>query len=70
MGETPGFFVDAFAAKEVLLVLFELLKFTIPMDEIEEEIDMITKKIEASQRVPPYVMEQQVQNQDDLQYIG
>lgn len=70
MGETPGFFVDAIAAKEVLQVLFELLNFTISMDEIEEEINLINQKIEASQKVPPYVMEQQVQNQDDLQYIG
>ena len=28
------------------------------------------KTIEASQKIPPHVMEQQVQNQDDLQYIG
>ena len=70
MGETPGFFVDASAAKAVLLVLFELLKFTIPLDEIEEQIDLINQRIEASQKIPPHVMEQQVQNQDDLQYIG
>ena len=70
MGETPGFFVDAIAAKEVLLVLSELLKFTIPMDEIDNEVDLINRRIEESQKVPPYVMEQQVQNQDDLQYIG
>lgn len=70
MGETPGFFVDASAAKAVLLLLFELLKFTIPLDEIEEQIDLINQRIEASQKIPPHVMEQQVQNQDDLQYIG
>ncbi|MBE6485852.1 MAG: proteasome assembly chaperone family protein [Methanosphaera stadtmanae] len=70
MGETPGFYVDASAAKAVLSVLFDLLKFTIPLDEIEEQIDLINQRIEASQKVPPYVMEQQVQNQDDLQYIG
>lgn len=71
MGETPGFFVDAIAAKVVLKVLFELLKFDIPLDEINEQIEMINQRIEESQKLPPYVMNQQVQNTpDDLQYIG
>lgn len=71
MGETPGFFVDAIAAKAVLKVLFELLKFEIPLDEINEQIEMINQRIEESQKLPPYVMDQQVQNTpDDLQYIG
>ncbi len=70
MGETPGFYVDASAAKAVLTVLFELLKFSIPLDEIDEQIELLNQRIEASQKVPPYVMDQQVQNQDDLQYIG
>lgn len=70
MGETPGFFVDASAAKAVILVLSELLKFTISLEEIDEQIDLLNQKIEASQKLPPYVMDQQVQNQDDLHYIG
>jgi uncharacterized protein (TIGR00162 family) len=70
MGETPGFFVDASAAKALLLVLFELLHFEIPLDEVNEQIDLLNQRIEASQKLPPMVMEQQMQNPDDLQYIG
>lgn len=70
MGETPGFFVDASAAKAVLLVLFEILKFDIDTSEIDEQIDLMNRRIEETQKIPPYVMEQQVQTPDDLQYIG
>lgn len=70
MGETPGFFVDASAAKALLLVLFELLKFDINLDEIEEQINLTNQRIEASQKLPPLMMDQQVQTSDDLQYIG
>ena len=71
MGETPGFFVDASAAKAVLLILFELLKFNIDLSEINEQIDIVNKRIEATQKLPPFVMDQQqVQTPDDLQYIG
>lgn len=71
MGETPGFYVDASAAKAVLQVLFELLKFSIDQSEIDEQIDIVNKRIEATQKLPPFVMDQQqVQTPDDLQYIG
>ncbi len=71
MGETPGFFVDASAAKAVLLVLFELLDFSIDLSEIDEQIEIVNQRIEASQKLPPFVMDQQqVQTPDDLQYIG
>lgn len=70
MGETPGFFIDASAAKSVLLVLFELLNFEIDLDEIEEQIEETQKRIAATQKLPPMGMEQPVQSPDDLRYIG
>ncbi len=70
MGETPGFYVDASAAKAVLTVLFELLKFDINLEEIDEQIELTQKRIEATQKIPPMGMEAPVQNQDDLRYIG
>lgn len=70
MGETPGFFIDASAAKAVLLVLFELLNFEIELDEIEEQIEETQKRIAATQKLPTFGMEQQVQSPDDLRYIG
>ncbi|RAP52272.1 MAG: proteasome assembly chaperone family protein [Methanosphaera sp. rholeuAM270] len=70
MGETPGFFVDASAAKAVLLVLFELLNFEIELDEIDEQIEETKKRIAATQKLPPMGMEQPMQSPDDLRYIG
>lgn len=70
MGETPGFFIDASAAKAVLLVLFELLNFEIELDEIDEQIEETQKRIAATQQLPQFNMDQQVQSPDDLRYIG
>lgn len=70
MGETPGFFIDASAAKAVLLVLFELLHFEIDLDEIDEQIEETKKRIAATQKLPPMGMEQPMQSPDDLRYIG
>lgn len=71
MGETPGFFVDAMAAKAVMQVLTQLLKFDVNQEEIDEQIEITNQRIEETQKLPPFVMEQQLQSsQDDLQYIG
>ena len=71
MGETPGFYIDPSAAKEMLLVLFELLKFEIDLDEINEQVEDTLKKLSTSAQFGPLGVEPQINKpNDDLRYIG
>lgn len=71
MGETPGFYIDPNAAKEMLLVLFEVLKFEIDLEEINEQVEDTFKKLANNAQLGPLGMEPQVNKpNDDLRYIG
>lgn len=71
MGETPGFYIDPSAAKEMLLVLFELLQFEIDLDEINEKVEDTIKRLSNNPQLGPLGVEPQVNKpNDDLRYIG
>ncbi|MCI5866783.1 MAG: proteasome assembly chaperone family protein [Methanosphaera sp.] len=74
MGETPGFFVDPSAAKEVLMVLFKLLGFEFDLEELDEKIETTLKRLSLNPQFNPNMMEAQQAPQpapsDDLRYIG
>jgi uncharacterized protein (TIGR00162 family) len=71
MGETPGFYIDPSAAKEMLLVLFELLQFEIDLEEINEQVEDTLKKLANTAQLGPLGVEPQVNKpNDDLRYIG
>ena len=71
MGETPGFYIDDAAAKSVLKVLFELLKFDFDLSELDERIEDTLQKITATQNLNPVGFEPPRPNpNEDLQYIG
>ncbi|RAP48559.1 MAG: proteasome assembly chaperone family protein [Methanosphaera sp. rholeuAM74] len=71
MGETPGFYIDPSAAKEVLLVLFELLKFEIDLDELNEQVEDTLKRLANTPQLAPMGVEPQLNKpNDDLRYIG
>lgn len=71
MGETPGFYIDPSAAKEMLLVLFKILKFEIDLDEINEQVEDTLKKLSTTAQFGPLGVEPQINKpNDDLRYIG
>lgn len=71
MGETPGFYIDPSAGKAMLLVLFELLKFEMDLDEINEQVQDTLKRLSLNpQFVPPGLEPQMNKPNDDLHYIG
>ena len=71
MGETPGFYIDPSAAKEMLLVLFEILQFEIDLEEINEQVEDTLKKLANTAQLGPLGVESQVNKpNDDLRYIG
>ena len=71
MGETPGFYIDPSAAKEMLLVLFEILQFEIDLEEINEQVEDTLKKLANTAQLGPLGVEPQVNKpNDDLRYIG
>ena len=71
MGETPGFYIDPSAAKEMLLVLFEILQFEIDLEEINEQVEDTLKKLANTAQLGPLGVELQVNKpNDDLRYIG
>ena len=71
MGETPGFYVDPSAGKEVLLVLFELLNFQIDLEELNEQVEDTLKRLSHNPQFGQVGMEPQVSKpSEDLRYIG
>ncbi|OED30751.1 proteasome assembly chaperone family protein [Methanosphaera sp. WGK6] len=70
MGETPGFYVDPNAAKEMLLVLFKLLKFEIDLQELNEQVadtlERLSHNPQFGQIAEPHVQK----SNEDLRYIG
>lgn len=68
MGETPGFYIDPSASKEMLLVLFELLDFEIDLEEINEQVEDTLKKLSLN---PQFGVKPNVNKpNEDLRYIG
>lgn len=71
MGETPGFYVDPSAGKEVLLILFELLNFQIDLEELNEQVEDTLKRLSHNPQFGQVGMEPQVSKpSEDLRYIG
>lgn len=71
MGETPGFYLDPEAAKEVLLVLFEILKFNIDFEDLEEKMKFAEERIALNPQLNQLMTPQQQEApSDDLHYIG
>ncbi len=75
MGKTPGYFIDAEAAEDVLKKLNILLNLEVSTEELEERAEetrqMLLKAQQMEQEMLNRAMGQaQQQTQDDLRYIG
>lgn len=71
MGETPGFYIDPSAAKEVLLVLFKILKFEIDLEELNEQVEDTLKRLARNPQFGQVGLEPNMKKPtDDLRYIG
>jgi uncharacterized protein (TIGR00162 family) len=72
MGETPGFYIDPSAAKSMLLVLFDLLKFDMDLDEVNEKVEDTFKRLSNNPQFNQAMgMEPKINKpNDDLHYIG
>ncbi|MCD7782249.1 MAG: proteasome assembly chaperone family protein [Methanosphaera sp.] len=72
MGETPGFYVDPYAARELLLVLFDVLDFEIDLDELNEKVDATLKTLSNNPQLGQQLGMNPNANRpnDDLRYIG
>jgi hypothetical protein len=72
MGETPGYFIDAEAAKALLMILVSLLNLEVDTERLEERARETRQMISKAQQ-----MEQEMMNrssvppgEEDLRYIG
>lgn len=71
MGETPGFYIDPGAAKEVLLVLFKLLDFEMDLEEINERVEDTLKRLSLNPQFNQNGLGPDVNRPgEDLRYIG
>ena len=74
MGKTPGYFIDAEAAEEVLVKLNQLTGLEVSTEELEQRAEetrqMILKAQQMEQEMMNRAMAQQQQSQEDLRYIG
>lgn len=70
MGETPGFYIDPSAAIEVLKVLFEILKFDMDLEELNEKVEDTLKRLSLNPQLNQMVEQQVSKPNDDLRYIG
>ena len=74
MGKTPGYFIDAEAAEEVLVKLNQLTGLDVSTEELEQRAEetrqMILKAQQMEQEMMNRAMAQQQQSQEDLRYIG
>ena len=71
LGETPGYFVDAKSAEEVLKKLATMLNFEISTDKLEERAEETKEMIaKAQQMEQDLINKANAGNPDDLRYIG
>ncbi|MDO5851828.1 MAG: proteasome assembly chaperone family protein [Methanobacteriaceae archaeon] len=72
MGETPGFYIDPIAAKEVLLTLFKILEFEIDLEDLDKQVESTLKTLANDPQFNPRGnMEPQLNKKnEDLNYIG
>ncbi len=70
MGETPGFYIDPSSAKEVLLVLFELLDFEMDLEELNEQVEDTLHKLSLNPQFSQLGEPKVNKPNDDLRYIG
>ena len=71
LGETPGYFVDAKSAEEVLKKLAAMLNFEISTDKLEERAEETKEMIaKAQQMEQDLINKANSGNPDDLRYIG
>lgn len=72
MGETPGYFIDAEAAKALLKVLLELIKVKVDVSKLEERAKKIRKMMTKAQQMEKEMIEKMhlKPGEEDLRYIG
>jgi len=73
MGKTPGYFIDAEAAEEVLKKLSTLVNIEVSTEELEERAEETRQMIQKAQQMEQEMINRamgQQQPQDDLRYIG
>ncbi len=72
MGETPGYFIDAEAAKALLGVLMALLNIEVDTEQLEERAQETRKMISKAQQMEQEMMERMTlkPGEEDLRYIG
>jgi len=72
MGETPGYFIDAEAAKALLSVLLELLNIELDTEKLEERAKETRKMISKAEQMEREMMERMhlKPGEEDLRYIG
>ncbi|MBM4240743.1 MAG: proteasome assembly chaperone family protein [Euryarchaeota archaeon] len=72
MGETPGYFIDADAAKALLKVLLELINLEVDTEKLEERAKETRKMISKAQQMEKEMMDRMhlKPGEEDLRYIG
>lgn len=73
MGKTPGYFIDAEAAENILKKLSILVNIEVNTDKLEERAEETREMISKAQQMEQEMMNRamgQQQPQDDLRYIG
>ncbi|MGC9517130.1 MAG: proteasome assembly chaperone family protein [Methanomicrobiales archaeon] len=72
MGETPGYFIDAEAAKALLSVLLELLDIDLDTEKLEERAKETRKMISKAEQMEREMVERMhlKPGEEDLRYIG
>lgn len=71
MGETPGYFIDAESAEELLIKLSMLLNFEVNTDKLEERAEETRQMIARAQQMEQDLINKaNAGNADDLRYIG
>ncbi|MCK9151003.1 proteasome assembly chaperone family protein [Methanobacterium alcaliphilum] len=72
MGETPGYFIDAEAAKALLNILVALLNLEVDTEKLDERAKETRKMISKAQQMEQEMMERMTlkPGEEDLRYIG
>ncbi|MCI7291485.1 proteasome assembly chaperone family protein [Methanobrevibacter woesei] len=71
MGETPGFFIDAEAARAILEKLAILLNIEVNTDKLEERAEETREMLIKAQQMEQDILNKAAGNdRDDLRYIG
>lgn len=72
MGETPGYFIDAEAARALLEVLLEMTKLQVDLEKLEERAEETRKMISRAQQMEQEMIDRMnlKPGEEDLRYIG